>query len=239
MNLLIFIPLLISSITFSYGNSLTLIAEDSWPPFSLKDGSGFSTEIIRSAFKTVGVIPNIKVSSYAKALKLTKSGKVNGCYNVTRQKSTEKTFLFGKEPLLKARASFFYKKGKKFYKNFNELPDGYKVGLISGYEYGDNYEKHRHRFKEVRVATQKQLIVMIVGGKVDSAIMFDKVAKYTLNKEMLSGYISRGFENHTSDIYVAFSKKFESSKKFSQLLDKGLRNIRKSGLYERLLKNHE
>jgi polar amino acid transport system substrate-binding protein len=42
--------------------------------------------------------------------------------------------------------------------------------------------------------------------------------------------------NHTSDIYVAFSRKKDESKRNSELLDKGLILLKASGEYDKLFK---
>ena len=54
--------------------------------------------------------------------------------------------------------------------------------------------------------------------------MFDKVAEYILRELDLSiDSIDKGFLNHISDIYVAFSLKRSSFSGYAKLLDQGLR----------------
>ena len=76
---------------------------------------------------------------------------------------------------------------------------------------------------------------MLKVERIEAAIMFDEVAKYTLNEMGLAeNTIAKGNINHISDIYVAFSKEKESYKILSGELDKGLQALKASGEYERI-----
>src|SRR5690606_13331903 len=77
--------------------TVTLAAEDSWPPYSNKKGEGISRNIIQSAFNAVGIKVKFVVAPYARALRLTELGQVHGCFNVTKQSSTLEKFRFGEE----------------------------------------------------------------------------------------------------------------------------------------------
>lgn len=208
--------------------SLTLAVEDSWPPYAKKDGTGISRTIIEQALAPSGIKLEFFVVPYARALKLTADGVVDGAFNVTRQPSTTNTFVFGQEPLLQAAASYFYPPTEKFdYISPKDIPNGTAIALIIGYEYGDEYEAHRHRFDEVRVSSQKQIIRLLIERKVDMAIMFDDVADYTLGEMRLDAYkIRKGRQNHVSNIYVAFSKKRPDIDKKIALLDRALKAYR-------------
>src|SRR5690606_11809083 len=165
----------------SAADRLRLGVEDSWPPFAGADGDGLSTRLVKAAFARVGREVDINVYPYARVLHLVQAGELHGGYNVTRQHNTEQLFLFGKMPLLRASTSFFYRRGReKDYTHISQVPDGTRIGLIIDYEYGDAFEEHRHRFVEHRVTRQEQIIQLLLLGRIDMAIMFDKVAAYTL-----------------------------------------------------------
>ena len=86
---------------------IKLAAENSWPPFSNETGEGISKDIIQRAFYHVGVEVEFIVVPYARALRMAQLGKVDGAFNVTKQKSTTDKFAFGKVPILQVKASFF------------------------------------------------------------------------------------------------------------------------------------
>lgn len=230
MKLKLFLSLfLVSQLSWS----LTLAVEDSWPPFSDKNGNGYSKQIILAAFKTVGLTPKFKVAPYSRALSMAKTGDADGCFNVTKQHTTSQTYIFGKTPILKASASFYVRAGEfSQFSKIDAIPKDFKIGVINEYEYGDEYEKHRHRLDEIKVKNQAQLIQMLLRKRIDGVILFDEVAKYTLKKMNLKkSLIEPRFTNHTSEIFVAFSKLNPRATEFARKLDMGLEKIIKDGTY--------
>ncbi|WP_159820979.1 substrate-binding periplasmic protein [Colwellia sp. 20A7] len=202
---------------------IILAAENSWPPYSDEYGNGLSKNIIKAAYNAVNVNVEFISVPYARALKMTEQGQVDGAFNVTKQKSTFEIFNFGHVPILQATASFYYHNESPLnFTSVNEIPKGTSIGVIIGYEYGDNYEIYKSRFEEVRVASQSQLIGMLRNKRIDMAIMFDEVAKCKLKEMGLQlNDIKKGAINHKSNIYVAFSK-LKNTNKAMILLDEGL-----------------
>lgn len=229
--------LLSLAVNAAHAETVLIAAEDSWPPFSDASGHGISFNLVSAAYARVGQQIEIQVVPYARALYYTETGKVNACWNVTRQASTESTFVFGNEPLLRASASYFYPQGAEHnYSSPESIPDKARIGVIIDYEYGEAFAREQHRLQLVSVPDQRQLIKMLLARRLDAAIMFDKVAEYTLREMQLQqGVIVKGAQNHTSDIYVAFSKKRENSAQLAARLDRGLRELRASGEYQKLL----
>ncbi len=216
--------------------TVRLAAENSWAPYSDERGEGLSNRLVKAAYAAVGYEVDISVMPYARVEYQVLNGVSDGGFNVTRQASTEDLFLFGRVPLLKAAASFYFsREHAKAFESYDALPDGTRIGLILGYEYGDIYQANRHRFIETRVSYQYQLIRMLLAGRIDAAIMFDEVAKFTLAEMQLpKGSLQQGFQNHVSDIYVAFSPNNPSAQNLSERLDKGLSLLKESGEYRRL-----
>ena len=211
---------------YSTAESITLAVENSWPPFADKNGNGISKKIIQAAYNSVNINVEFIAVPYARALRMVEQGQVDGAFNVTKQKSTLEKFHFGEVPILKTSASFYYHIDSAMnFLSTSEMLKDTSVGVIIGYEYGDNYERNKHRFKEVKVANQAQLIQLLRKKRIDVAIMFDEVVKSKLENMKLSlDDIRKGHINHESDIHVAFSKAKDTAKAM-QLLDKGLLNL--------------
>lgn len=212
---------------------IVLGVENSWPPYADAMGQGISTDIVRAAFAAVNQPVEIRVRPYARVLREVSAGLLSGGYNVTRQSTTEQRFVFGKSPLLMASASVYYAPDHVAdYQSHSQWPDNLRIGVIIGYEYGDAYERHRHRFKEYRVNHQQQLVRMLLAGRIDIAILFDRVAQYTLAEMGLSeDQLVRGMDNHFSDIYVVFSREDPNALRNADLLDAGLKRIKDQGAY--------
>ena len=216
---------------------LRLAAEDSWPPFSDMNGKGMSADIVSAAYAAVGREVEYHVRPYSRVLHEVRSGQLDAGFNVTRQATTEVVYIFGQQPILFARASFFFPNNSvKSYTDYAELPLNGNIGIINGYEYGDIYETSRHRFQEHRVNSQTQIIGMLMAGRLDMAIMFDQVAAYTLKSMGLENEVLRkGFANHRSAIYVVFSRKNPHAQWWADKLDEGMLKIKASGVYAQIV----
>lgn len=215
--------------------------ENSWPPYSHRDGSGISRTLVTRALQLEGIAPQFLVQPYARVLFSIQKGDVVGGFNITRQQSTESLFIFGEEPLLLARASFYFRPGDEArYQTLRDLPDGTRIGLIIDYEYGDEYERQRGRFAEIRVSHHEQLIKMLLKNRVDTILMFDAVGDYSLQQLRAEAGdvrwdVRRGMANHESRIFVGFSRQHPEAASLAAALDRGLRRLRQSGAYQRII----
>lgn len=173
---------------------------------------------------------------YARVLHDLGSGKIDGGYNVTRQTSTQDKYFFGEVPLLTVEAYWFFRPNTfTSIRRIEDIPARFRVGVIRDYEYGDIYENHRHRFIEVKVAQQSQIIRMLKQGRIDAAIMYDQEAKYALKHMHWSSEIfDRRFLNHQGDVYLAFSNKSPRARWLAEQLDKGLNELKRTGEYDQL-----
>ncbi|MBL36283.1 MAG: ABC transporter substrate-binding protein [Oceanospirillaceae bacterium] len=220
-----------------FAETLDVAAEDAWPPFSDASGNGYSRQLAEAAFKLSGITLNVQTVPYARALNMTKGGSVDACWNVTRQPSTEVDYIFGSVPLFQAAASYFYKRGQaRDFHRPEDIPDGTRVAVINGYEYGQEFEHNKKRFKLIEVSKQTQMLALLLNDRVDVAIMFDHVYDYIMSSQFLdkSAY-EKGYTNHISDIYIAFSRQNESSSRYAKLLDEGLLKLKESGEYDRIM----
>lgn len=215
---------------------IRIAAEDNWPPFSDQQGRGLSETLVKAAFATQGYQISTVALPYARALRMTRLGTTDACWNVTRQQNTERDFILHKIPLFTANSSFYYYRQPKPYLSAAQIPDGAVVGVILGYEYGDLYELHKHRFRLVEVSTHAQLIALLDSDKLDLAIFFDEVLGYYLQREgMKAEHIQRGELNYSSEIYLAFNKNNPQSSERAAALDSGILQLKKSGQYQKLL----
>ncbi len=212
-------------------------AEDSWPPYSDSQGHGISTNLIKAAFAKSGLTPTFHVLPYARVLHDLKSGKIDGGYNITLQSTTQDKYIFGQVPLLRVEAYwFFLPEMHPTIKSINDIPDKFRVGIIRDYEYGDIYENHRHRFNEIQVTQQSQIIRMLKQGRIDAAVMFDREAEFALQKMKLNASIfDKRFLNHRGDVYLAFSHKSPRAHWLAEQLDQGLLMMKEVGEYDRIL----
>ena len=212
-------------------------AEDSWPPYSDVQGQGISTNLIKAAFAKSGLTPTFQVLPYARVLHDLESGRIDGGYNVTRQRSTQHKYLFGEIPLLTVDAYWFFRPDTfTGIQRIEDIPARFRVGVIRDYEYGDIYENHRHRFTEIKVTQQSQIIRMLKQGRIDAAIMFEQEASYALKQmQWQDDAFDKRFLNHQGDVHLAFSHKSPRARWLAQQLDKGLLLLKATGEYDQIV----
>lgn len=216
--------------------TITIAAEDNWPPFSDEKGKGLSYTLVQAAFKQSGYRLKTVVVPYARALYYTEHNMVDGCWNVTKQQSTSSKFLLHQVPLFRASSSFYYYKTAKAFTSVAMIPNRTVVGVILGYEYGDEFEKHKQRFHLVEVSTHEHLVKLLRAEKLDVALFFDDVLSFYLKQWQLSDPLMiRGEQNFVSELFIAFDKQNEQSQHKADALDQGLRQLQQSGEYQRLM----
>lgn len=218
---------------------IKLAAEDNWAPFANASGTGISHSIINSAFSRVGIEVKSIVVPYSRAVVMAKKGLVDGVFNLVKEKSTENHFIFGEQPLFSATASF-YQNAKTPVQAVDkwQLPPNTKVGIIQGYEYGDelNLLPNVHIFK---LANHNQLINLLLLDRIDLAIMYDLVADQYIQRMGVATAIEKTFTNHTGQVYLAFSKHNPQAETLAKLLDTGLSSLQQDGTYQKIMTSIE
>ncbi|MCJ8303553.1 transporter substrate-binding domain-containing protein [Shewanella sp.] len=218
---------------------IKLAAEDNWAPFANASGTGISHSIINSAFSRVGIEVKSIVVPYSRAVVMAKKGLVDGVFNLVKEKSTENHFIFGEQPLFSATASF-YQNAKTPVQAVDkwQLPPNTKVGIIQGYEYGDelNLLPNVHIFK---LANHNQLINLLLLDRIDLAIMYDLVADQYIQRMGVATAIEKTFTNHTGQVYLAFSKHNPQAETLAKLLDTGLISLQQDGSYQKIMTSIE
>ncbi|QSX38998.1 transporter substrate-binding domain-containing protein [Shewanella sedimentimangrovi] len=215
--------------------SLQLAAEDSWPPFADDTGRGLSHELIKRAFAKSGVKVDSLVVPYSRALMMAEKGQVDGVFNVARQQSTEDRFVFGATPLFVAKASFYeYRQRPLPARDKHLLPEGTIIGVMEGYEYGDEFASLKN-LRLLEVSSQQQLINLLLCGRIQGAVMYDLVASQYLKRMGVEDEIVPAFANHESNIYLAFSRSLPAAAELAASLDAGLAELMRDGEYQQLL----
>jgi polar amino acid transport system substrate-binding protein len=230
--------LLLLLVMASSANALTLAVEDAWEPYANPDGTGMSVDIVRAAFKSVGIEVTFEVIPYARLLQEVQAGNYIGGFNVAREPSREDAFLWGNEMLFLARAHYYHYRSRLLEaSSAKELRHGEKVGVILGYEYGEHFHTNTG-ISKVWGKRHDQIIRMLQAGRVDSVILFEKTANLFLAEMNLLNEVFAAFPSEPSRIYVAFSRQHPQAGHYLAKLDEGLARIKANGEYQAILKKY-
>ncbi len=212
-----------------------------WEPYvgkDLKDG-GFVMDITRQAFKRVGY--NIKVFwlPWARALKMSESGWYDVLANCYITKEREKSFEFS-DPITTSQVAFLELTGRNI--KFEKLTDlvEYNIGVVRGYAYTTKFDTASFLQKDLTRNSRLNIGKLLL-GRVDLIIDGVKLVKY-LTKKYYPGEVANIHMIKpvlkTRKIYNAISKKSPNYKQITKDFDRGLKELKEDGTFDKILKKH-
>jgi len=235
MRLFLIILFLVNSASVSSAETIILGAENDWVPYSNHDGTGMANEIVLAAYETMGIDVKFQVGPYNRLLKMVRNGEILGAFNVPKESSNEKEYIFGKTPLFTALSAYYYNVGEPLSATRKEeLVNGEKVGVVFDYGYGEFFSNN-DRIIKIRVKSDLLNLRKLAKGRVDTTILYDKTAQELIRENGLAGRILKAFDSETAQIYVAFSKIFPEAQYYADELDEGLAIIKANGTYKKIL----
>ena len=224
------------------------IATEEYKPFVSKDlkGNGFLARIVREAFKSQGISVELNIVPAARGYNMTKAGKYDGTFPWAKRKERLDHFYYG-EPILESDIEvFFYLKGTEFKwdpkkQDYNQLK-GLTIGGIEGANYGDAFTEAEKKgiIKVSRVTSTAQNFKMLLNKRIDLMITPKTIAEYILHNDFI-GLKSKITQRLAIDEpveydYLLISKKSKHGKFFYDAMNKGLKEIKANGAYDKILK---
>ena len=194
-----------------------------------------SNEIVRAAYKAVGIDVVFQVGPYNRLLKDVREGDILGAFNVPKEHANEAIYIFGKTPLFTALSAYYYNRDRPLKaKRKEELVNGEKVGIVFDYGYGDFFSNN-DGIEKIEVRSDLLNLRKLAKGRIDATILYDKTAKKLIKENGLTDKIEKAFDSESADIYVAFSKVFPKAQYYADKLDEGLAIIKANGTYQKIL----
>jgi len=213
-------------------DTVTVGAEDSWYPFSgLVKGKlqGMTVDIVREAFKTVGVQVRFEPMPYARCVALARSGVQLACFDTFRTPDTESEFLWHSPSLFRVDYLVYARAGaKRRHLGVRDL-EGRRVAVTRGYEYGAEFDRNTKIQRELSSSDESNFRMLLAGRveyTITAKIIADKLFKAhpeLARKFKVVGLVSR------NDVYMAFSRRHPDGPQEMARFEKGLRIIRENG----------
>lgn len=219
-------------------HSITLVGEDEWYPYAAyKNGKlqGWAVDIIDAAFSAVNVKVTFKSAPYARCLMLAETGQELACFDSLKDSKLSKLLLFHDEPIFKAEIGIYALQNSA---NSNlQVSDlrGKQVGVTHGYTYTDEVDTNQSINREV-APTDLSNLRKLLRQRSEYSLIYTRVVDYLMNRypEEFSGKIKQVGSIGQNSLYVSFSRQRAESAKYAELLDRGLRKIKKNGTYSKL-----
>lgn len=243
----IFLALLIFCTTCGAGADVIKLRADLWCPYTCDPSAalpGFMVEMAKEIFSKKGHKINYSLMNWSRAISDVKSGKYDGLIGASKNE------LSGFDiPLVAAgtNQNYFWalKDSTWSYSDESSL-NGIKVGVVNAYSYGDEIDvslaKKNSSFVKVAGDNPLQrLIQMTETRRLTTFIENPTVLLYTLGrlkKEAgLFKAVSKNIANDP-DLFIAFGPANAKSKLYSQIMDEGIVELRKSGRLKIILQKY-
>ena len=230
----------------AHAKTITLVA-DVWCPYNCERASekqGFMVEIAREAFEKHGITVEYATMPWAQAIEETRSGKHTAIIGASINDAPD--FIFPAIEQGWMNMQFFVAKDSRWNYSGKESLSRVALGVVSAYAYGpsiDSYIRtHRNDPSRIQVAGGDNVIAhnvdALLSGKVDAVLEDGHVMAYYLERSGLAGKVRKAGQLPVSDqnnLYIAFSPKDKSAKKYAFLLADEIAAMRTNGKLKEIL----
>lgn len=225
-------------------STLTIaLADVDYPPFYFKDNdnfSGISIEVLEHIAADLGFTLNYQRSSWQGALNSLKTGKADLITTMFYTEERAQFALYPDEPHAIEINQFITRPDLSisYDGSLNALKQ-YRIGMVSGYTYGKEYDS-AHFLKKDVVNNESQLIKMLIGKRFELAIGNPFAIKLQADRQGVSHQIIL-LEPAVdiSPIYMAISKKTPNAAYLVQQFSKSIKSLKRSPKYSGMLKKYQ
>jgi polar amino acid transport system substrate-binding protein len=242
---LCFIIAILSASNAHCGDVITLRA-DIWEPYNGEPESanpGYMIEVAQAIFTKAGysVDYQCKGWTWERSIEEAKQGRIDGIVGAALEDAPG--FIFPEETFINQQMTFFVKKGNTWRYNGVASLEKIKLGTISGYAYDDVVDAYieknsgKENIQTIKNANALELnIKKLEAGRIDATIEDASVFAMKIASLGMKGkFEEAGIAGESGNITIAFTPAKETSKKYAEILSKGLKEMRASGELKKIL----
>ncbi|UTH73250.1 ABC transporter substrate-binding protein [Chromobacterium sp. IIBBL 290-4] len=212
-----------------------------YPPYQYQDGAevrGFAADIVREAFRRMGVSIHIAIYPWGRALAMAQEGREDGIFTLFRTPEREARLDFCHEPLAAQTVSLFVRKGSPihFNGNLDEL-SAYRFGVVRSVNYGAAFDlalrQGRIHVGET-AASGEQNLDMLLANRFDILVSNRLGAWDIIKRRGVAAQVGE-LKPPLEDIpsYLAFARK-PALAGLRDRFDAALQAMRRDGAYARI-----
>ncbi|AHZ86102.1 hypothetical protein Bb109J_c0447 [Bdellovibrio bacteriovorus] len=220
--------------------SYRVLAEDNWPPFSYVENGrlqGVSVDLVRAALEIESSEVELLQVPYLRCLALTAIGKEPGCFNSAKNQELVEKYVFPEEHLFRSRGLIVTNRHVKKTKPIRSLREleGETVAHPSGFPFGKDFDDNKKILKQF-TANDMTSLKLVVTGRINYAAIDEMVLYYYLERNpQFRGKVATVLELTNEPIYVHLSRSHPQSRELKEKLDRGLRKLKASNDYARIM----
>lgn len=231
-----------------YGNPKTIrIATNEYPPYTTKSDKnlGFAAHIVSEAFRLQGIKATYGFFPDKRSYMLAKTGEFDATLLWAMREERKAHFHYGDWVTPADEEVFFYLKGKDFpwdpvAQDYTRIR-GKVVGAIIGNNYGARFQTAEKKkiMEVIRVTKLSQSLKMLLNSRLDMIISPRRVGLISLKKHfparMHRFAVKTAIQEKTEYDYLLISKKSKHAAFFLAAMNKGLRILKDSGRYRKIV----
>lgn len=240
----LFVILSYCTLVVSVQAQVISIRADFWYPMNgdpNSDSPGYMIDLAKAIFEPQGIAVDYQLMPWSRAIQETRVGKsdcVVGAY-----KSDQRDFIFAKAHWGIDQTLFYKLKADKWvYKGKVDALNDRKVGVISGYSYGSELDEVFTQIKVQRAKGDQAVetnIKKLITGRIDTMIE----SHYVMNSKLLElaltdKVVSAGDTLQGEPMYLACTPNSARSKKWIDMVDQAIPELKKSGRFKRILQKY-
>jgi len=214
----------------SVAADLKIMVEDAAEPFSRADGTGYANDLVKAAFRAMGVEIQFDVVPYARCKKDVEDGKIAACFSMSWYMGVEDTVAFSDLPVIQVYADVFLNgNSPSRVARIADIGKGATVGIVNQYEYPDAISGLRRQGAVLQLSPNDGAnLQMLARGRLDAAIVMTNDLVPTMQKALDSGVgsqVTYAFRAGIEKGYVGFSKKNAGGELARQQFNDGYKKI--------------
>ena len=241
----LFILVLVLSTVLPLRAATITLAADLWCPYNCRPGNdrpGYVVELAQKIFAPAGITVKYQLMNWSRAILMARRGKISGIIGAAVAEAPD--LVFPVEPVGVSVNSFWTTRKSSWRYAGPDSLDGLQVGVVKGYDYGDELNAYldRGRNSHVRFVGGEHAIEKIIQaldtGRIDVVIDDESVFRYTAeNLGKMADFRLAGKEAPQSDdyVFIAFSPRDPRAGEYAQMFTRGIRRLRSSGELDTLL----
>lgn len=233
---LLFLPLNVSAEKMVFG------MVDDFPPYQYTEAEkpcGADADIVSEVCIRLGIEPEFQVMPWKRVLKNAEDGDISAVLALLFKEERTKVLYYTKEPIHINRDSVIALKGSGM--KISGLDDlkGKKVGVMSGYSYGPDFDNYKE-LNKILCDDHKSLIRILDAGRIDAAVAAETPFMFNSKKMGFKDRFETVYVISENPAYTGFSQKScgENGKIMAEKFSEVLRQLKAEGMIEKIMEKY-
>ena len=247
---LLILIIVLFSLTSLYAETININFDD-WCPYSCVDTEnpkspytrkpGYELEIINIIFKQKGYNVNYRLLPWARAVKEAREGRLDALLSPAKDEAPE--LIFPEEEIGILGWCFYTKKENAWnYEGVASL-NQVMLGFLQGNDFGGDVQKYIEKNKNNKLLIQSETgmdwieknLKRLSLGRITAILEEPFTIDYFIKKNNLNNQIRKAGCLESQKMYIAFSPLNPMAIKYAKMFDSGIRELRKSGEFKKIL----